>query len=70
MCDITAIGTCPPPPCSDMSLEIFLCNITHTSLVVLIIFLKYVNDGLRTHLFNTVQELFTEYYEKILQAYA
>jgi hypothetical protein len=37
---------------------------------MIIIFLKYVNDGLRTYLFNTVQELFAEYFEKILQAYA
>ena len=37
---------------------------------MIIIFLKYVNDGWRTRLINTLQELFAEYCEKILQAYA
>ena len=37
---------------------------------MIVISLKYVNYSLRTHLFNTVQELFAEYFEKILQAYA
>jgi hypothetical protein len=35
----------------------------------MIIFLEYVNDSLRTHFFNTVGEVFTAYFEKIMQAY-
>jgi hypothetical protein len=50
--------------------EIVLHDITLTSLFMIVISLKYVNYSLRTHLFNTVQELFAEYFEKILQAYA
>lgn len=36
---------------------------------MIIIFLEYVNDSLRTHFFNTVGEVFAAYFEKILQAY-
>jgi len=32
-----------------------------------IIFFQYVNDSLKTHLPNTLWEIFTEYSEKILQ---
>lgn len=33
------------------------------------IFLSMVNDSLRTRLFNTVWDVFKEYFKKILQAY-
>jgi hypothetical protein len=36
---------------------------------VIIIFLSIVNDSLRTDLLNTVWDVFTEYFKKILQAY-
>jgi hypothetical protein len=37
---------------------------------MIIIFFEYVNDSLKTHLLNTVWEIFTEYFEKIQQVYA
>lgn len=36
---------------------------------MIIIFLKYVNDSSRTRLFNTLRELFAEFFEKQLRAY-
>jgi hypothetical protein len=36
---------------------------------MIIIFLSMVNDSSRTHLFSTVRNVFTEYFEKIMQAY-
>jgi hypothetical protein len=37
---------------------------------MIIFFLNYVNDSLKSRLFNIVLELFAEYFEKILRAYA
>jgi hypothetical protein len=37
---------------------------------MIIVFHDYVNDSLKIHLFNTTWEVFAEYFEKILQAYA
>lgn len=36
---------------------------------MIIIFLSMVNDSLRFHLSNTVWDVFTENFEKIMQAY-
>lgn len=35
----------------------------------MIIFLEYGYDSLRTHFFNTVGEVFTAFFWKIMQAY-
>jgi len=34
-----------------------------------IIFLEYVNENLKIHLFNTVWAVFAEFFKQILQAY-
>jgi len=42
----------------------------YTSLIFIITFLNYVNDSLKSRLFNAVQELFAEHFEKILRTNA
>ena len=56
-----------PFKCAHHIMKYYYITVYCTGLII--VFLEYVNDSLKIKLFNTVWEIFAEYFKKILQAY-